>query len=53
MQELWTFLTHPLQVRAIWFVFFAYLCFKLGRILENKLICDHFELVRKDMYEEI
>lgn len=43
MQELWTFLVQPLQIKAIWFVAFAYLCFKLGRMCENRLICAYYE----------
>ena len=52
MAESWDLLTYSCEVRVLWFVFFAYLCFKLGRILENKLICDCFELIPKDIYEE-
>lgn len=52
MQELWAFLTQILQVKALYFVFFVYLAFKLGRMCENKLICDCFELIPKDYYGE-
>lgn len=52
MGELWAFLSHPLQINAIYFVFFVFLAYKLGRMLECKLICDNFELIRKDMFEE-
>jgi len=52
MSELWAFLTQPLQIGAIWFVFFAYLAFKLGRMLELRAICACFELIPKDYYGE-
>jgi arginine exporter protein ArgO len=52
MNELWAFLTQTLEVKAVWFVLFAYLAFKLGRMLELKAICDCFELIPKDYYGE-
>jgi hypothetical protein len=52
MNELWAFLTQTLQVKALYFAFFVYLAFKLGRMLELKAICDCFELIPKDYYGE-
>ncbi len=52
MSEIWVILTHPLKIGAIYYVFFAYLAYKLGRMLEHKMICDCFELIPKDYYGE-